>query len=83
MGDGVDVHALGLRDAVDRGAVMVLILGPGKAGGPPIARRFIPQTSSGPSGPGAAFYWVYRVRRPISILRSSQHSGNSQISISS
>lgn len=56
VGQGVDIHALGLRDAADKGAVMALTLGTGKAGGPPITTQFIPQTSFGPSGPGTAFY---------------------------
>lgn len=82
MGSGVDIQALGLRDAVDKGAVMVLTLGTGKAGGPPITMQFIPQTSFGPSGPSTTFYWVYRARRHISILRELPACGDSQISIS-
>lgn len=60
MGDVVDIHTLELRDAVNKGSVMVLTPGVGKAGGPPIAIQFIPQTSFGLSGPGTTLYWVYR-----------------------
>lgn len=56
----VGICALGLRDAVDKRAVMALTLGNVKARGPLATVQLIPQTCFGLSELGTILYWVYK-----------------------
>lgn len=69
VGSAVDIHALGLRDAGDKGAVMAQTWGARKAGGSPVTMQFSPQTSAGLSGPGTPLHCLCRTPRCTFILQ--------------